>query len=516
VKEPTPPQHYVVLIVIDAGRTNYLTLPGLKHLQDLIRHGVVYNRAWVGELNSSTPDVHVTLGTGALPRESGFLGFGWADPVSRRVIDFRTLLAHGEIDPVLKSLPLPSIATRLHQLIPGARSIAASGHKDYAAVGLGGGTADYELYGKYTNTLFLPTFMHSPPPLTPKERAQLAIKRPLARGAEDTWAFKYASLVASHVKPRLLMLNIPETDTWGHWFGPNDNQVMSKLMKNVDAGIGEIERTYRKLGILKRTDFVITADHGMMESIPARNWRQIQTAAAGGAQKVARADGESGAIWLQDPTQAQAAAQRIVAIHPAHVEAVFYRSRPGNDYTYVQASPATWTVGPFVDTAYKSLVDTAAGLNGPDVWVIFRENYTVVPKNVQGTWKGTHGGASWKVQHIPLIISGPGVHQGIHSNFPARSIDIAPTIERLLGLPAIHRDGVILGDALINATKYELQPQKTIASQLNVDVNALERQSQFDVKTQHVWPSPPPPLSSCKPQGNNLVCDGLTIVPSNG
>ena len=281
VKEPAPPQHYVVLIVIDAGRPDYLNLPGLPHIRALMNKGVVYDQAWDGQLNSSTPDVHVTLGTGTLPKQNGFMGFGWADPVSRRVIDFRTLLAHGEIDPVLKALPEQSIATRLHELIPGAKSIAASGHKDYAAVGLGGGTADYELYGKYTTKAFVPTFMHNPPPLTPKERASLNIKRPLARGAEDAWAFKYVTMVAAHVHPRLLMLNVPETDTWGHWFGPNDKKLFTLLMQNVDKGVGEIEDTYRKLGILSKTDFIITADHGMMQSIPSHNWRQIQVAAAG-------------------------------------------------------------------------------------------------------------------------------------------------------------------------------------------------------------------------------------------
>jgi hypothetical protein len=481
-----------------------------------MNHGVVYNQAWDGELNSSTPDVHVTLGTGTLPKQNGFMGFGWADPVSRRVIDFRTLLAHHEIDPVLKALPEPSIATRLHELIPGARSIAASGHKDYAAVGLGGGTADYELYGKFTTKAFVPTFMHNPPPLTAKERASLIVKRPLARGSEDSWAFKYVTMVAAHVRPRLLMLNVPETDTWGHWFGPNDRQLFTKLMQNVDKGIGDIEATYRKLGILSKTDFIITADHGMMQSIPSHNWRQIQVAAAGSAQHVARADGESGAIWLEDPTQAQAAAERVVALHPAHVEAVFYRSHTGNNFEYVQASPDGWVIKPSVDAAYKTLVDSTAGIDGPDVWVLFRENYTVVPKNVAGTWKGTHGGSSWRVQHVPLIISGTGIHQGIHSDFPARSIDIAPTVERLLGLPAIQSDGVILGDAFINASKYELAPENAIAPQLETEVKALQAQSAYDVKTQHVWPSPPPPLSSCHPKGNTIICKGLTIVPSNG
>jgi hypothetical protein len=509
-----PSRHYVVMIVVDAGRTNYFDLPHLPHIHALMHNGVVYTHAWVGQLNSSTPDVHVTLGTGTLPRENGFMGFGWVDPVTRRTVDFRTLLANHAIDPVLKSLPVPSIATRLHQFFPSAKSVAVSGHKDYAAVGLGGGTADYVLHGKFTTTQFVPRFLHGPPPLTAAERDQLTVPQPLPRGGEDSWAFNYASMVAKHVRPRLLMINLPEMDTWGHWDGPNSPALVG-LVHNVDRGIGQIERTYRQLGIFNRTDFIITADHGMMQSIPSRNWVPIENAAAGPGAKIVRGDGESGAIWLTDPALAQEAAERVVALHPSHVEAVFYRSRVGADYSYVRVSPDSWMVGANVGEAYKSLVETAAGPNGPDVWVLFRENYTVVPKNVAGVWRGTHGGPSWKVQHIPLILAGPGIRGGIRSSFPARSIDIAPTIERLLGLPAIHSDGVILGDALQNASKWELQPEASIAPVLKLRVSALEKQSKIDVQTQHTWPQVPPAATHCRVTKGKLVCTSPPVSPTD-
>src|SRR5579875_1474499 len=74
VSEPIPPVHNVVFLVIDAGRPSYLKLGRLPHINALIRNGVSYSRAWVGQLNSSTPDVHVTFGTGTLPRENGYMG----------------------------------------------------------------------------------------------------------------------------------------------------------------------------------------------------------------------------------------------------------------------------------------------------------------------------------------------------------------------------------------------------------------------------------------------------------
>lgn len=520
VAEATPPRHYVVMVVIDAGQAADVSLSSLPNISALMRTGVTYDRAFVGQLESSTPGVHVTIGTGTLPRANGFLGFGWAAPDTRHNVDFRTLLANRMIDPVLRALPVASVASRLHQFIPHSVSVAASGHKDYATVGLGGGAADYELFGKTRGKNFAPAFMHSPPPLTAAERNALVIPNPLAPGAEDDWAFRYAADVAGHVKPRLLMINIPEMDTYGHWNGPADHALMHQLMMGVDRGIGLLEATYRRLGIMRRTDFIITADHAMMESRPARNFGLVKVAAAAAGATVVRADGAGGGIWLQDPSQAKAVAEHLTALRPAHVMAIFYRSRPGNDYSYVQGSPTSWLVSAREGTALQHLVDTTAGQDGPDLWVLYRENYTTLATNTTGTWKGTHGGATWKVQHIPLVISGAGIRRGVTSSFPGRAIDLAPTVERLLGLPPIHRDGVILADALTDPASYELKPQRAEAAGLAADVQALQAQSKWDNNYDRAWPALPPRVSHCAatpdPASHAAACKAAPAPPTNG
>jgi hypothetical protein len=365
--------------------------------------------------------------------------------------------------------------------------VAGSGHKDYATVGLGGGAADYELYGSINGKTFIPKFMHSPPPLTAAERKSLVVSSKFPLGKEDAWAFKYASLVAAHVKPRLLMLNLPEMDTYGHWDGPNDTKPFHILMSNIDRGLGNLEATYKKLGIYDNTDFIVTADHSMMESVGLHTWKIADLAAKKAGTTIARKDGEAGGIWLQDPTKARAVADRLVAMKPGHVEAIFYRSAPGNDYTYLQDSPTGWVINQSVITALQDLVNTTAGRNGPDVWMLYHENYTVVPRNVAGIWKGTHGGPTWKVQHIPLIMAGPGIRSGAHSSFGAREIDLAPTIERLLGLPDIQRDGVVLADSLTQPTTAEAQAQAERAKIVNADAQALHAQSVYDDTGKIPW-----------------------------
>jgi predicted AlkP superfamily pyrophosphatase or phosphodiesterase len=516
VPELSLPRHYVVLIVVDAGKPSYYSLARLPNIGALMRGGVVYDRAWVGEMESTTPNVHVTFGTGTLPKENGFLGFGWAAPQTRKTVDFRALLANGAIDPVLRALPVPSVAARLHQYLPQSVSVAASGHKDYAVVGLGGGAASYELFGKFVNHRFQPAFMHTPPPLSPAELKSLDVPTPLKLGAEDSWAVQYALDVVRRVRPKLLMINLPELDTWGHWYGPSNAAPFRQLMLNVDRQIGQIEAVYRQLGLLGRTDFIITADHSMMESRAAHNWHTVWDAASAVHATVARGDGEGGSVWLQDPGQAKAVAERLVKMHPAHVEAIFYRSAPGLSYSYVQASPVNWLVSPQAATALQNLVDTAAGRNGPDLWVLYRENYTVVPRNVQGVWKGTHGGATWKVQNVPLILAGPGIRPGVHSSFPARAIDVTPTIERLLGLPPTHRDGVLLADALTDATKGEMKAPDLLAPSLAADVEALKAQSTADVRMDHPSTALSRPLVQCGRAGaKGQICKTTPIVATN-
>lgn len=487
VREQPAAGKYVVLIVIDACRPSYLSLTSLPHINALMEQGVVYEQAWGGAMESETPAVHATLGTGTLPRESGFVGFGWVQPVTRQHVDFRTLLAQGRVDPVLRGLPVPSVAARLQQLVPGAVAVAASGHKDYAVVGLGGGAAKYQLYGKFTGKEFGPTYMHQKPPVSPAEQKSLTVQTPIPIGGEDAWAFRYAMAVVRKVRPKLLMLNLPEVDTWGHWYGPNDKALFSKLLLNIDRGIGALQSTYRALGILDQTNFIITADHGMMQSYPVHGWSATVAAAANAERtSVARVDGTTGAIWLHDSSQARGVAQRLVAAQPPHVSAIFYRSASGINYSYVQESPAAWLATPGSTTALQNLVATTAGKHGPDVWAIFRENCTASPRNVTGQWKGTHGGASWQAQHIPLILSGPDVRQGVRSQFPARSIDIAPTMEALLSLPPIERAGVPLADAFTSSMDAQSAMQMQVASYLQADVHALQGQSEADSVRLHL------------------------------
>lgn len=475
-----PPAHYVVLLVIDGGRPSYLQLTRLPHIQSLMQHGTVYDQAWVGQLNSSTPGVHVTFGTGTLPRVNGTPGFQWVDPHTRVKIDVRNLLANLDFENSLRRLPVPSVAARLHRYLPHAVSIAASSTKNYAVMGMSAGATTYELFGKATSRGTIPSFLHSPPPLSSAERGALVVDHPFNGPEKDSWAFRYVLSVVRHVSPRLLMMNLPEFDIAGHWNGTDNTALDTRLIENIDTWLGRLEEAYAARGILDRTDFIITADHGMVNSRPAHTTPIVMEAARRAQAPVALIDTAGGGISLRDPRQAHVFARQLVALKPEHVEAIFYRERSHGQNHFVLASPRSWLLNGHVAGALKDLVDTTAGIHGPDVWMLLHEQYTAHPQNVALRWKGTHGGATWQVQHVPLIMAGPDVRSGLHSPFPARAIDIAPTIERLLGLPAMRRTGVVLADALDSPAAGEVRVQDRVTSRLTADVEALQAQSAAD------------------------------------
>ena len=72
-----------------------------------------------------------------------------------------------------------------------------------------------------------------------------------------------------------------------------------------------------------------------------------------------------------------------------------------------------------------------------------------------------------------MILAGPGIKKGYVSTYPARLVDIAPTVETLLGAAPQHQDGMPLADALVNPPAGALAFQRKASVQLSSDVDAL-------------------------------------------
>ncbi len=62
--------------------------------------------------------------------------------------------------------------------------------------------------------------------------------------------------------PSLVMINLTTTDSAGHGWGPHSD-IMKEVLSQTDFRIGKILELYKNAGILDKTLFVLTADHGM-------------------------------------------------------------------------------------------------------------------------------------------------------------------------------------------------------------------------------------------------------------
>jgi len=115
----------------------------------------------------------------------------------------------------------------------------------------------------------------------------------------------------------------------------------------------------------------------------------------------------------------------------------------------------------------------------PDVVLVLAENCAF--GNNPPASHGFHDSVTWLLQHVPLVISGPGVKQGVVLDSPARLVDIAPTVLTLMGIEPQHMDGIILANALESPTPEQVETQQRVTAELAPLQTALEVRSNADL-----------------------------------
>lgn len=520
--ENTPPPTlsglHVVLISCDACRPEYFDLAEMPNLEALVQNGVSYRGAWVGAVQNNTPPGHTQMSTGAFPKNNGILGFGWSDGKGGRVNPTSVkAINNGEMAQIVANSGVPTLAG-LFKAQDGDNIVAVvATHKIYAAQGLGVGPADYILYtekvkkaGAKATQPADPIEGYEPPgkgTLRPaairghepeqsfldNPALQAALEQP---GDDARYAFHLASSVFSAYRPRLLMINVSEPDGWGHKTGGlTDPENMGKVMLGVDDGLGELLQTYRQAGIFEQTLWVFTADHGMTpayETYYNEDVRQTVTLPGG------RGRASIPLTYLKDPALASQVADQLQAANLPGVVGVYYRTRSGSGYSYQATAGSASSLPAGLNQAYLYLLDTFACQGSPDVVTTTREG--VLYESVDKQRLGAHGEINWVNQHIPLIFSGPGIQGGVVSDFPARLVDIAPTIARLSGMPAAGMDGVVLSDAMLAPEAQDVQVQSETGGWLARRRDALRSFAgeQGAVSTLGT-PRPAKPLSTTTP-----------------
>jgi predicted AlkP superfamily pyrophosphatase or phosphodiesterase len=479
---PPAGARYLVLIVLDAFRPDYLPLAAMPTVSALARSGVSYDSAWVGQLESYSPTGHASISTGCLPKHTGVLGFEWRDPATQKeALDgWPTGVLAGDLERDLRESGVDSIALALKASDPSATIVAISSEKVYAADAIGGWAADYILHHQkdQQGTMLLPSAVPGHiPPASFLARPELQFRLPLRHFTDWDYLSTVLALAAiEEFRPRALLVNLPGADYYGHPYGgPASPAVFSQVATGIENNISRIVRAYKKAGIYEQTLFVVTADHGMVpntRNVDGALTKQIVQQAGG--EYYFHTGGTCAYIYLHNQKKGKAVAQAF--IKAPNVTGSYYLVDAKQTY-YYDLAPGM-KIDPALNTAYHALLSTFVGPRAPDVVVTFREN-TIGRKLAAA--HGDHGGLNWGSQHIPLILSGPGITPGVTSHFPARLIDLAPTALRVLGLQNRAMDGIVLADALNDATAQEIAIQQGQMGTLTANQAALVRQSSDNV-----------------------------------
>jgi arylsulfatase A-like enzyme len=480
----SPKPKYVVIFVRDGARPDYFTVPGIPHIRALMQDGTVYTNAFAGVLQSETPTGHAAIGTGELPRHNGIQGFGWQVPSGNYVSIFNPAYIQDHTMERLMS-SAPSLAGILHRAKPGSKVAAVGSYKYYANDALGGPAADYTMYyAPGPNDDYRPVSVagHVPPRslLNSKDLTYPTYKN-VPLGVSDTLAMRLARETFQQTRSNVIMLNVPEFDQpLGHFWGANrDMKDATKLMQQFDTSLGTIEDAYGKAGVLDQTTFIITADHGFQAFDRLVTPDVINNAVSSVGLKVTHgAYHTADYLWLDNSARADAAAAAIAQLGNDNIQSVYFKEQTPGGSDYIRASGSSLFLVPGMEQANQLLLNSFVGPDSPDVVVMFRDG--TAGDYVENKWKGDHGGADWESQHIPLIISGAGARHGVVSSYPARLVDVAPTVLALLGAPWNQMDGTALADALVSPPAGTVEAQRALEPALAADVQAMSSEASLE------------------------------------
>ncbi len=495
---------YLCMIVLDAGRPDYisLNLGSMPNMRALLQHAHQYDRAWVGDLMSITPPGHAVIGSGSFPKDDGgIVNWDWGihstgkiSPTFQDVKNYQ----NGYAFKVIRDSGTPTLSGLIRHKYPNGVVIAGSGAHFHAAGPMGGPDASWIFsYDREPNGNWAPftlgphpvpaNLLHDPSlqeRLTSSNNSTLPLTYdPIPLGNQDSLVMKFGIKTLKQYRPRAMMLNLPEVDTVGHWSSKWYAEE-ARLYRSFDRDLGQMINAYKQAGIYNQTLFVVTADHGMIQYHHRVIDRtavvsQIQGLIGRHGIILTNGGGKGGptmtSIWLKNMANNQRVATALYTHHYDNVSAIYYMTHNGSHYAYKMAGCESCP--PDLVKTYDYLLSTEAGPTGEDIAILLRENSANSGLPIMF---GRHGGADWGSQHITLIFSGPGVAPGV-SHDPARLADIAPTIERFMGIKPQARDGLVLADAFSSPIAADTAAQNASDATQTVFVNALSQRAQHDI-----------------------------------
>jgi hypothetical protein len=485
---PFHPAKRAVIFIFGGYSGSELLSPALPNLSSLAAEGVSYPNAWAGVFPTSPATLAASIGTGQFPRNDGMLGNEWADARTHQVtnpVGLQQVLT-GSIDQVLEPSGTSSLASALKARNPASRVLAVGGANCAAVSAAASSTADYVVCAGRSGKFWKPVEVagHLLPTGTlgqgdrarvPKGRGFAVSLEGWSLGAQDAWVARVAAKAMRSVKPDVTFVLLPEPDLLSQYLPPAQrSDVMSTLLKGIDKDIGAVVTATKAAKTFSSTVFAVVSARGY-EPVASKLPKQKFTSAIVGTGTQSTyiwADGAA-MLGLTDASQSEAAAQVIQSERLRLVDAIYYKVRRGKRWLY-KAQFINPDMPLQVAQAQSYLVSTEAAAASAEVVVVYAPHTGTRGGGQSGHARTATGiGLQWDNQHGFLMLAGRGTYAGVRSAYPARMVDVTPTLDALLNLSTPHVDGSILANGLFQPPKGSAGRESKQAHRWTVFMSAM-------------------------------------------
>lgn len=381
----------VYVLVVDGCRPDEAVGAYLPTVRWLAAQGTSFAAAKAITVAETIPN-HVAMMSGVWPARSGVPANSVWDPALGEVRDLG----------LASDLLVPTVLDRLPAELGLATASVLS--KDY-------------LFGVFGTRA---THRWTPEPMLP-----------VTNHAPDVFTMDALLRVIDDHDPALVFANLGDVDRFGHadLTGSSLRLLRTLALIDTDAQLARFVAHLRWRGLWERSVVILLADHSMDWSLPLSlvnlAGRLDDDPLLAGRFQVAQNGGADLLYWTGPVDERAAALDRMRSI--------------------ALATPGVLSVH---DPAGLNL-----GTNAGDLVVYCKAGWRFTdPTVISNPIPGNHGHPATSA--IPLVVSGghPAVRRGVVSSAPARTMDVAPTVASLFGLPAPSGgwDGVVLSPALGN------------------------------------------------------------------
>jgi arylsulfatase A-like enzyme len=365
----------VYVLVVDGCRPDEAAGAYLPTVRELAAQGTSYTQAKSISVAETIPN-HVAMMTGVYPDRSGVPANSVFDRSRGEVRDL------GEATDLLA----PTLLDRLPAELGLATASVLS--KDYL----------HGVFGERASVRWTPEPM-----------------LPITDHAPDVFTVGAALDVVSEHDPALMFVNLGDVDRFGHadLSGSSLRLLRTLALIDTDAQLSRFVGRLQRDGRWERSVVILLSDHSMDWSLPLSlinlAGRLDDDPLLDGNVRIAQNGGADLLYWT-GPEESRGEA----IVHMRQI---------------AQAAPGVLSV--------HDPVELRLGTNAGDVVVFAKAGWRFTdPSVISNPIPGNHGHPA--TEQIPFVISGghPMVRRGQVSSAPVRTLDVAPTVAELFGLPA--------------------------------------------------------------------------------